>query len=63
MREIFSTVQFAKPIFFWLLLTLPLLWFRFRDQRLSVMEGRLPKLDPMERAPKVLGKNSGLAPR
>ena len=37
MREIFSNVQFAKPIFFWLLLALPLLWFRFRDQRLAIM--------------------------
>ena len=33
MRELFSNVQFAKPFFFWLLLALPLLWFRLRDQR------------------------------
>jgi len=37
MNEIVSNVQFAKPVFFWLLLALPLLWFRFRDQRLFVL--------------------------
>ena len=37
MRELFSNVQFAKPFFFWLLLALPLLWFRLRDQRFSIV--------------------------
>jgi Ca-activated chloride channel homolog len=37
MTEIFADVQFAKPFFFWLLLALPLLWIRFRDQRPAVM--------------------------
>jgi Ca-activated chloride channel homolog len=37
MRELFANIQFAKPFFFWLLLALPLLWFRFRDQRITVI--------------------------
>ena len=37
MKEIVSNIQFAKPFFFWLLLALPLLWFRFRDQRVIVL--------------------------
>ena len=37
MREMLANVQFAKPVFFWLLLALPLLWLRFRDQRVAVM--------------------------
>jgi Ca-activated chloride channel homolog len=37
MTDIFSNVQFTKPIFFWLLLALPVLWLRFRDQRLAVV--------------------------
>ena len=37
MTDIFSNVQFAKPIFFWLLIALPVLWLRFRDQRLAVV--------------------------
>src|SRR5215470_13266409 len=37
MREIFTSVQFSNPVFFWLLLTLPLLWFRLRDRRLVVL--------------------------
>jgi len=41
MKEIFSHVQFAKPVFFWLLLALPLLWFRFRDQRVTVIIWRM----------------------
>ncbi|HYY24790.1 MAG TPA: VWA domain-containing protein, partial [Candidatus Udaeobacter sp.] len=32
-----ANTQFAKPFFFWLLLALPLLWFRFRTQRLTVI--------------------------
>ena len=37
MKELFFKIQFAKPLFFWLLLVLPLLWFRFRDQRVTVI--------------------------
>jgi Ca-activated chloride channel homolog len=37
MREFLSNIEFAKPLFFWLALALPLLWFRFRDQRFAVM--------------------------
>jgi Ca-activated chloride channel family protein len=37
MRELLTNVQFAKPFFFWLLLALPLLWFRLRDQRFSIV--------------------------
>ena len=37
MRELFSDIQFAKPIFFWLVLALPLFWFRLRDQRFAVV--------------------------
>ena len=27
MNQLFATVEFAKPLYFWLLLALPLLWF------------------------------------
>lgn len=37
MKEFLATLQFTKPAFFWLLLALPLLWFRFRSQRLTVI--------------------------
>src|SRR5215467_8058154 len=37
MREMLANVQFAKPMFFWLLLALPVLWLRFRDQRATIM--------------------------
>ena len=40
MKELFSDIQFAKPLFLWLLFGLPLLWLRIRDQRLSVILGR-----------------------
>ena len=32
-----ANIQFAKPYFFWILLALPLLWFRFRDRRVIVL--------------------------
>src|SRR5258707_15120872 len=35
-----AEIVFAKPFFLWLLLALPLLWFRFRDRRLVVLLGR-----------------------
>ena len=37
MNQLFATVEFAKPLYFWLLLALPLLWFRYRDRRVAVM--------------------------
>jgi uncharacterized membrane protein len=37
MRELLSNIEFARPIFFWLGLGLPLLWLRFRDQSSAVM--------------------------
>ncbi len=40
MKELLSNIQFAKPLFLWLLLGLPLLWLRIRDQRLLVILGR-----------------------
>src|SRR5438132_2435807 len=40
MNEILNNIQFAKPYFFWVLLALPLLWFRFRDRRLIVLVWR-----------------------
>ena len=35
-----AEIVFAKPYFLWLLLALPLLWFRFRDRRLVVLLAR-----------------------
>ena len=32
MKELLSDIQFAKPLFLWLLLGLPILWMRVRDQ-------------------------------
>jgi len=40
MKELLSDIQFAKPLFLWLLLGLPLLWVRIRDQRLLVILAR-----------------------
>jgi Ca-activated chloride channel homolog len=40
MSALFSNVEFAKPFFFWFLFVLPLLWFRLRDQRLTVVVWR-----------------------
>ncbi len=37
MEDLLSKVQFAKPLFFWLFLALPLLWFRFRDRHLLII--------------------------
>ena len=37
MKELLSEIQFFKPLFLWLLLGLPLLWIRVRDQRLLVI--------------------------
>jgi uncharacterized membrane protein len=37
MRELLSNIEFAKPIFFWLALALPVLWARFRGAGLTVL--------------------------
>jgi hypothetical protein len=37
MRDPLSNIEFARPIFFWLALALPLLWLRFRDHNFPVM--------------------------
>jgi Ca-activated chloride channel homolog len=40
MKELLSDIEFAKPLFLWLMLVLPLLWLRLRSQRLIVIFGR-----------------------
>jgi Ca-activated chloride channel homolog len=40
MTELFSNIEFARPLYFWLLLALPLLWLRYRDRPLAVLLGR-----------------------
>ncbi|HWH78956.1 MAG TPA: VWA domain-containing protein, partial [Candidatus Binatus sp.] len=40
MTNLFDHSEFARPEFLWLLLILPILWFRFRDRRLAVLIGR-----------------------
>jgi uncharacterized membrane protein len=40
MTTLFSNIEFAKPFFLWLLLALPLLWFRYRDRRLVILIAR-----------------------
>ncbi len=40
MREFLSNIEFAKPLYFWAALALPLLWFRFRDQSFAVLLSR-----------------------
>jgi Ca-activated chloride channel homolog len=40
MKELLSDIEFAKPLFLWLMLGLPLLWLRLRDQKLIVILGR-----------------------
>lgn len=40
MKEIVANIQFAKPLFLWLLLGLPILWMRVRDQRLLLILAR-----------------------
>src|SRR5262245_2975462 len=37
MKELLADIQFAKPIFLWLLLGLPLLWLRISAQKLLVI--------------------------
>jgi len=40
MQELLSDIEFAKPLFLWLLLGLPLLWLRVSEQRLLVLLAR-----------------------
>lgn len=40
MPQLFSQIEFLKPLFIWFLLLLPFLWFRFRDRRLAVIISR-----------------------
>ena len=40
MRELLADIHIAKPLFLWLLLGLPLLWLRIRDQKLIVILAR-----------------------
>jgi len=40
MAQLLSQIEFSKPLFFWFLLLLPLVWFRFRDRRLVVIISR-----------------------
>jgi len=40
MKTLLTYITFAKPYFLWLMLALPLLWFRFRDRRLPVLIAR-----------------------
>ena len=40
MRELLADIHIAKPLFLWLLLGLPLLWLRIRDQKLVVILAR-----------------------
>src|SRR6266498_3529242 len=40
MNTLFANIEFTKPFFLWLLLALPLLWFRYRDRRLLVLISR-----------------------
>jgi Ca-activated chloride channel family protein len=37
MKQLISNIHFAKPLFLWLLLALPLLWWRFRDHSFTVL--------------------------
>jgi hypothetical protein len=40
MEKLLLDIQFAKPLFLWLLFGLPLLWVRVRDQKLLVLLAR-----------------------
>jgi Ca-activated chloride channel family protein len=40
MQRLLSQIEFLKPLFFWFLILLPFLWFRFRDRRLVVIISR-----------------------
>ncbi len=40
MTDLLPDIIFAKPFFLWLLLALPVLWFRLRDRRVAVLIAR-----------------------
>jgi Mg-chelatase subunit ChlD len=40
MSPLFANIEFAKPAFLWLLIALPIIWFRLRDRRLAVLIAR-----------------------
>ncbi|MGH7853295.1 MAG: VWA domain-containing protein [Candidatus Binatia bacterium] len=40
MSPLFANIEFAKPAFFWLLIALPIIWFRLRDRRVAVLIAR-----------------------
>ena len=40
MNTLLANFEFAKPYYLWLLLALPIIWFRFRDRRLVVLLAR-----------------------
>jgi Ca-activated chloride channel homolog len=40
MPRLLSQIEFLKPLFFWFLILIPFLWFRFRDRRLAVIISR-----------------------
>ncbi|HSF57771.1 MAG TPA: VWA domain-containing protein [Candidatus Binatia bacterium] len=40
MKELLSDIELAKPLFLWLMLGLPLLWLRLREQRPIIILGR-----------------------
>lgn len=40
MSSILANIEFAKPAFLWLLLAVPVIWFRLRDRRLPVLIAR-----------------------
>ncbi len=40
MARMFSQIMFLQPLFLWLLILLPFLWFRIRDRRLAVIVSR-----------------------
>jgi uncharacterized membrane protein len=40
MKNLLANIHFAKPLFLWLMLGLPLIWLRLRDQRISAILAR-----------------------
>src|SRR6185295_994861 len=40
MQTFLKDIEFANPAFLWLLLALPVIWFRLRDRRLPVIIAR-----------------------
>ena len=40
MSPIFADIEFAKPAFLWLLIVVPVIWFRLRNRRVAVLIAR-----------------------